>query len=264
MDNTTFSYELKKIILQQSKRARMGHIGSSLSIADIMTVLYNQILYCEKDDWADRDRFVLSKGHAALALYGALCLKGLLSKEQLSTYCTDGTYLGAHPETSLPAVDFSTGSLGQGLSVATGFALAAKMKKKEYYCYVVASDAECNEGAFWEAVMFAAHHKLSRLILVIDVNKQQALDFTKDILDLSPLMEKFTAFGWNAYDVDGHNHVVLEKCLRSAKKNAFAPQVILANTVFGKGVSFMEGQIKWHYLSMTDAEYTKALTEIER
>lgn len=253
--------ELRRIIIKQSKRAGVGHIGSSLSVADIVAVVYGQVLRILSPDDPERDRFILSKGHAALALYAALHLRGWLTASQLDTFCADGSKLGVHPEHLLPGVDFCTGSLGQGLSFATGAALAGKLQKSSRRSFVLMSDAECNEGSVWEAVMFAAHHKLDNLIAVIDLNGQQAFGYTKDVLDLSPMNERWKAFGWDVHVVDGHDKESLSRLLLALPGNG-RPHVVIAQTVFGKGVSFMERQIKWHYSPLSDDEYEQAMNEL--
>lgn len=256
------SQRLRRIILEQSKRAGVGHIGSSLSIADILVALYGEILRIEAPDDPERDRFILSKGHAALALYGVLALRGFLTEDSLDGYCADGSLLGVHPEKALEGVDFSTGSLGHGLSIGAGAALAARLSGSSRRVFVLLSDAEMNEGAVWESVMFAAHHRLSNLVAIVDVNGQQALGYTEEVLSLSPLSERWTSFGWQCREVDGHDLEALRESLSPAAPSA-SPRVILARTTFGKGVSFMENRIDWHYLPMTDEEYRKALHEID-
>ena len=252
---------LRRIILEQSKRANVGHIGSSLSIVDIMSVLFGSILRISDPKDPDRDRFILSKGHAALALYAALYLKGWLSASELNTYCGDGTYLGVHPEVAQNGIDFCSGSLGQGLPVGAGAALAARMQHSQRRVYVLVSDAECNEGSLWEAVMFAAHHKLSNLVVIIDLNGQQALGYTNQVINLSPMVDRWRAFGWNVYDVDGHDISGLKNTIESLNTSGGAPHVLIAHTIFGKGVSYMENQIKWHYWPMSESEYQQAMQE---
>lgn len=256
------SSALREIILRQSKRAGVGHIGSALSIADIIAALYDGILRIPDPASPDRDRFILSKGHAALVLYAALCLKGWVSAEELDTYCGDGTRLGVHPEHTLPGVDFSTGSLGQGLSMGTGAALAARLQGSSRRVFVLISDAECNEGSVWEAIMFAAHHRLSNLIAIVDLNGQQALGHTDQVLALSSMADRWRTFGWDVRDVDGHDVAALTETALSLDTTLGPPHVLIAHTTFGKGVSYMEGQIKWHYLPMSDEEYLQALAEI--
>lgn len=253
--------QLRRIIIKQSRRAKVGHIGPALSIADLIAVLYGQVLRIPAPRDPERDRFVLSKGHAALALYAALRLKGFVTQEQLDTFCADGTLLGVHPEHGLPGVDFSTGSLGQGLSFGAGAALAARLEGSARRVCVLVSDAECNEGALWEAVMFAAHHRLSALTAIVDDNGQQAMGKTAEVLDLEPLAEKWRAFGWHTVEVDGHDVAALREAF--ALPHPEAPKVIIARTVCGKGVSFMEGQVKWHYLPLSESEYLRACAELE-
>jgi len=255
--------QIRSIVLTQSKRANVGHIGSALSIADIMAVLYNDVLRVAKPEDSQRERFVLSKGHAALALYAALHLKGWISTEQLDTFCGNGTLLGVHPEHALRGVDFSTGSLGQGLSYATGAALAARLQKSPRRTFVLVSDAECNEGSVWEAVMFAAHWKLANLIAIVDLNGQQAFGYTKDVMDLEPMAARWRAFGWDVQEIDGHNPNALREAINSFDTKTGPPHVILARTTFGKGVSYMENKIKWHYWPVSEPEYQQAMAEIE-
>ncbi|MEA3186215.1 MAG: transketolase [Chthoniobacter sp.] len=255
--------ELRKIILEQSKRAHVGHIGSALSVTDIIASLYGGGLNIPGVTDRERDRFILSKGHASLALYAALHLRGFLSSAQLNSFCGDATLLGVHPEHALPGVDFCSGSLGQGLSVAAGAALGAQLQNSPRRVFALLSDAECNEGSVWEAVMFSAHRRLSNLIAIIDLNGQQALGYTRDVLDLSDMAGRWTAFGWHAQEVDGHDTAALCEAYERCKTVPGKPHVIIARTVFGKGVSFMENLIKWHYWPMSDDEYTQALAEVE-
>jgi len=263
MGSCLTSYEIRKIILEQSKRAGVGHIGSSLSVAEIILALYRDVLFLPSIDGQDRDRFVLSKGHAALALYAGLYLRGIISKDDLNTFCGDGSNVGVHPEHSLKGVDFSTGSLGHGLSIGAGSALAARLQKSDRRVFVLISDAECNEGSLWEAAMFSAHHKLSNLIAIIDLNGQQALGYTKDICNLTPMEKKWEAFGWDVQNVDGHNLGDIVNTIRDLDIKSSSPHVLIAHTTFGKGVSYMENQLKWHYWPMSDKEYEQALEEIK-
>jgi transketolase len=254
---------VRRLILRASWRAGVGHIGSALSVADVLTALYAEILTHERPDAADRDRFVLSKGHAALALYSVLCLKGWLTHEELSTYCADGSKLGVHPERALPGVDFSTGSLGHGLSFGVGAAVAARLDGSARRAFVLLSDAECNEGSVWEAAMFAAHHRLANLVAIVDVNGQQALGYTRDVLSMTPLAERWRAFGWDAREIDGHDVPGLATTLHALNTRDGPPHVLLANTTFGKGVSFMERRLEWHYLPMSAEQYAAALNEVD-
>jgi transketolase len=260
--STHLGAEIRRLVLKQSKRANVGHIGSCLSIADIMAAMYEGILRTGNGDEVDRDRFVLSKGHAALALYAALHATGRLEKEDLDRFCTNGSALGTHPEHVVPGIDFSTGSLGHGLPMAVGAALGARMRGAARRVFVLLSDAECNEGSTWEAVMFAAQHKLANLVAIVDVNGQQALGYTREVLDLSPLAERFGSFGWDVHEADGHDPAGLANLIARLDTTSGAPHVVLAQTVFGSGVSFMESQIRWHYLPMNDDEYEVALAEV--
>ena len=256
------SYNIRRIILDQSKRANVGHIGCALSVADIITALYAHVLRIPIPGDPNRDRFILSKGHAALALYAALFLKNWITEDELGTYCEEGSLLGVHPEHTLRGVDFSAGSLGHGLSIGAGAALAARLRNSSRRVFVLVSDAECNEGSLWEAVMFATHNKLSNLIAIVDSNGQQALGYTKDVLDISPIVDRWKVFGWNVHEIDGHNVTKIVNAIAGLDAVSGLPHVLVAHTVFGKGVSFMENQIKWHYWPMSDEEYRKALDDI--
>jgi transketolase len=264
---------IRRIVLEQAKRANVGHIGSALCVADILAVLYGEVLRIPGPGTPDRDRFILSKGHAALALYATLALRGWIPRSELDSYCGEDTRLGVHPETALPGVDFCSGSLGQGLSMACGAALAARLQGSDRRVFCLVSDAECNEGAVWEAAMFAAHHKLTNLTVIVDENRQQAFGLTKDVIDQSNLAERWTAFGWSTISVDGHDLSALEGALRTRGEQR--PRAVIARTVLGKGVSYMEQgraitqthipshPINWHYLPMSDAEYAQAIAELD-
>lgn len=254
--------DVRRIVLEQSKRAGVGHIGSALSVADIVAALYGGILQIDDPDDPDRDRFVLSKGHASLALYAALHLRGWLSEDELSTYNADGTLLGTHPEAVLRGVDFSTGSLGHGLSLGAGSALAARLQSSTRRVFCLLSDAECNEGSVWEAVMFAAHHDLSALVAIVDLNGQQALGYSRDVLDLSPLEARWRAFGWDVHEVDGHSPEEISRVVAGLDTRAGPPHVLISSTTFGKSVSYMEGRIEWHYWPMNDEQYATAIDEV--
>ena len=255
--------QIRLAVLSGSKRANVGHIGSGLSVVEIIAALYGHVLRVAAPDDPDRDRFILSKGHAALALYAALRARDWIDEETFDSYCGDHSLAGTHPDHQLPGIDFSTGSLGQGLSFGAGAALAAKLSGSSRRVYVLISDAECNEGSVWESVMFAAQHRLSNLVGIIDVNGQQALDHTHRVLDLSPLEARWGAFGWETHVVDGHDLTQLTAAL-SPDVSSNAPRVVVARTVFGKGVSFMEGQIRWHYMPMNDDEYRQAVEQVDR
>ncbi len=252
---------IRRIVIEQSKRADVGHIGSCLSVADILAVVYGDLLHADDPGEADRDRFVLSKGHAALALYAALRLRAWLTDAELDTYGADGSLLGVHPQHQLAGIDFATGSLGMGLSFAAGAALAGRLQRSARRSYALLSDAECNEGSLWETLMFAAHHRLDTLTAFVDVNGQQALGYTDDVLSTSPLIDRFSSFGWDTVEVDGHDRAAMLDAAIAPRDSR--PRVLLCRTVFGKGVSFMEGRIEWHYLPMSDHLYQAAVTELE-
>jgi transketolase len=257
-ERSSYAHAIRRTIIEQSYRANVGHIGSALSIADLVAAVTDA---ARLGGEADRDRIVLSKGHAALALYAALHLQGRLGVGAIDTYCADGSLLGVHPEHGLEGIDFCTGSLGQGLSLGTGAALAAKRQGSARRVYVIMSDAELNEGSTWEAVMFAAQHRLDNLVLLIDLNGQQALGYTRDVIDLGAVEEKLSAFGWSAQAIPGHDQEALSAALEPRGEGR--PQAIVAQTTFGYGVSFMESQIKWHYLPLDEETFGTALGELD-
>jgi transketolase len=253
---------VREHVLRESRRANVGHIGSALSVADIVAALYGGILRVRALDDPERDRFVLSKGHAALALYAALALRGWISAEQLATYCGDDSLLGVHPERGLAGIDFSAGSLGHGLAVAAGSALAARKRTSPRRVFALLSDAELNEGSTWEAVMFAAQHRLDNLYVFVDSNGQQALGYTRDIIAIDNAAARFAAFGWDARDVDGHDVPAIRAAVDAASSAAPRPHVFVARTTFGHGVSFMESLVKWHYWPMSADEFAQAMAEV--
>ena len=252
----------REIILQESRRANVGHIGSALSVVDILVALYSGILRAPAGQAGERDRFVLSKGHAALALYALLFDAKTITREQLSSFCGDDSALGVHPEHVVPGVDFSTGSLGHGLSFGAGAALAARLQQSPRRAFVLLSDAELNEGSVWEAAMFAAHHALANLVAIVDCNGQQAFGYTRDVIDLEPIAGRWRAFGWDVHEVPGHDAAALRATLDGLDTASGRPHVVLARTTFGCGVSFMERQIKWHYLPLSDEEFARALADV--
>jgi transketolase len=257
------NWRIRRGVLEQSKRAGVGHIGSALSIADLLAAIFGGPLGAESATDPERDRLILSKGHAALALYVALNATGRLSDDDLAGFCVDGSALATHPEHVVSGVDFSTGSLGQGLSYGVGAALAARIQGSSRRAFVLLSDAECNEGSVWEAVMFAAHHRLGNVIALVDVNGQQALGYTHDVLDLEPLADRWGAFGWDVHEVDGHDVPALIATLEHVTEDTDRPHVLLARTTFGNGVSYMENTIAWHYLPMSDEQYAQAMSELD-
>lgn len=256
------AHGIRRLVLEESHRANVGHIGSALSIADLLAALHGRVLSGVATDDVDRDRFLLAKGHAALAHYAALHLTGHLDRETLATYCADGSLLGVHPEHALPGVDFSTGSLGHGLPIGAGCALAARLQGSSRRAFVLLSDGELNEGSVWEAVQFAAHHRLANLIAIVDANGQQAFGRTDDVLSLEPLADRWRAFGWQATEIDGHDAEAVAATLEGLDPSAGRPHAIVARTVSGKGVPFMEGRIDWHYWPMDVEGYRLALAAI--
>jgi transketolase len=257
---TEMARTLRRWIVEQSLDSRVGHVGSALSIVEIVAVLWGELMRWPGTENPERDRFILGKGHAALALYAALRFAGLLDEETFRTYCKDGSMLNVHPERDLPGVDASTGSLGQGLSLGCGIALGLRLKGLGGRVFVLLSDAECNEGQVWEAAFFAAHQKLASVQVIVDLNGLQALGHTKDVLDLADLAGLWRAAGWEVESVDGHDQGELRRAL--SERQGKAPRVILAQTVLGKGVSFMEGRLEWHYRNLTPTLGERALAEL--
>lgn len=252
-------------ILQMIVAAKGTHIGSAFSIIDIVAFLYTQILTFDSKNPNDskRDKFVLSKGHGCAALYVVLAHFGFFPKHLLKSYCTEDSILGGHPDSEgIPGVETSTGSLGHGFSVAVGFALANKINKSMSKVYCLVGDGECNEGAIWEATMVAAHHKLDNLVLIVDDNKLMISGFTKDILDPFSFSEKFNAFGWNTIEIDGHNFTEMIDVFAKVPIKNGKPTAIIANTVKGKGVSFMENQREWHSMLPNEEQMERALGEL--
>ena len=244
-------------VLELSYRAHVGHIGSCLSIADVLGAVYGSEDF--RFDPADRrDAFVLAKGHAGLALYSVLEATGHFSRHELDTFGSDGTAFGVHPEIGVPGIDVATGSLGQGLGTAVGWALGARMQGRDQRVVVVMSDAECNSGATWEAAHFAGHHHLGNLVAIVDVNGQQALGATSNILDQEPFGDRWQVAKWIVREVDGHDLAALTAAIRP---DPAGPVVVVARTIFGHGVSFMERTLDWHYLPMNDDQYTQAMAE---
>jgi transketolase len=251
---------LRRWIIEQSLASNVGHVGSALSVADIMSALWEGTMRDPGTGHEDRDRFILAKGHAALALYAALRWKGIVDEATFGSFCRDGSLLGVHPHHGLAGVDVSTGSLGQGLSVGSGLAHGLRLRGRPSRVYVLLSDAECNEGQVWEAAMFAAHHRLSSLVAVVDLNGFQALGETARILELD-MVRLWSAFGWEAVAVDGHDVGALLAAFHLPPRTD-RPRVIVARTVLGKGVSFMEGRLEWHYRNLTPDQARLALAEL--
>jgi len=243
---------------------RASHVGGAFSVADALAVLYHDIV--DVDPAAPRapgrDRVYYSKGHACTALYAVLAERGFFPRAALDTFTDNGSVFTSHVNHKVPGVELSTGSLGHALSVATGVALAGKRRGATWHTYVIVSDGELDEGSNWEAIMFAPHHKLDNLTLVVDYNKLQSFGTTAEVLNLDPLPAKFEAFGWEAVEVDGHDHAALKAALDKGARQG-KPRVVIAHTVKGKGVSFMENQLVWHYKSPDAAQYEAARAELE-
>lgn len=258
---------LRQDIVAMIGAAGSGHPGGSLSATDIITALYFNVLRHRPSapEWADRDRFVLSKGHGAPALYAALARTGYFPVEVLKTLRKMGSPLQGHPEKGrLPGIEASTGSLGQGLSIGAGMALAGRLDQKDYRVYVLMGDGEANEGQVWEGAMFAAHYKIDHLTVILDCNRQQLDGWTREILDIEPLADKWRAFGWKVLDIDGHSLSQILKAFDEARRTTGKPTLILARTTKGKGVSFMENNIEFHGMAPTADQLRVALEELTR
>ena len=258
---------VRQDIIREVYSAKSGHPGGSLSCADIMTALYFEVMNIDPADPAKegRDKFVLSKGHAAPALYAAMAERGYFPKEELTTLRHIGTRLQGHPSMKkLPGLEMSTGSLGQGISAAVGMALAAKLDKSAARIYTILGDGELQEGMVWEAAMSAAHYGLDNLCAVVDHNGLQIDGKNDDVMRVNPIANKFAAFGWNVIAIDGHDMEQIVKAFADAKdvKNSGKPTVIVAETVKGKGVSFMENQAGWHGKAPNDEQAAQAMTEL--
>ena len=262
---TEVARTLRAHAVRMVQRSRASHLGSCLSMADILACLYWQTLRVDasRPDWQDRDRFILSKGHGAAILYATLAERGFFPLSELETYCEYESRLTGHVTSGVPGVEFSSGSLGHGLPVGCGIALAAKREKLPYRTIVLLSDGELDEGSNWEAILFAPQHQLDNLVLVIDYNKIQSFGRVQDILDLHPLADKFRAFRWEVREVDGHNMEELAATFSSLPFQSGKPSVVIAHTIKGKGVSFMEDTLAWHYKSPTAEQMEAALRELE-
>jgi transketolase len=244
--------------------ARSSHLGSSLSMADILAVLYGGILNVSHETIhsPDRDRFILSKGHACAALYAVLSECGFFPVDWLETFYANGSRLAGHATSSVPGVEFSTGSLGHGLPVACGMALAAKRDGRSYRVITLLSDGECDEGSVWEAALFGPQHRLDNLTVIVDYNKIQSLGNVHEVLELEPFKAKWEAFGWTVAQIDGHDHVQLIETLSKIPLESGRPSCVIADTVKGKGIAFMENQLLWHYRSPDVDEFSRAFAAL--
>jgi transketolase len=252
-------------LVKISNKARTPHLGSSLSCVDILVAAYWSVLNINSKKPADpnRDRLIFSKGHAATTLYQVLNMRGYFSDEILESYAKPGGVLPEHPiYKSVPGIEATSGSLGHGLPIGLGMALAAKIKKNSYKVYVLVSDGECNEGSVWEAAMLAPALNLENLVLVVDYNRWQATGRSQEIIAISPLKDKFEAFGWSSYDVDGHDINALINVLKNVPDGSGSPVAVVAHTVKGKGISFMEDDNNWHYRIPNEEEVKASLMEL--
>jgi transketolase len=264
-DTRELARTLRRHALMMAHRSKFSHIGSCLSIADLLAVLYRDFLRFRPDqpNWPGRDRMVVSKGHAAAIVYAVLAESGFFPVDRLAMYGVDGHPLAGHvTHTNNPGVEASSGSLGHGLSLAAGFALAAQRRSNGVRAVALLSDGECDEGSVWEAALFAPHHKLSNLIAIIDYNKLQSFGRVAEVLDLEPFTDKWRAFGWQVEEIDGHDHDAIRLALGGTGRHD-RPTAIVAHTVKGKGVSFMEDQLVWHYRSPADEQLETALREVQ-
>ena len=265
VDLPGLAHRIRLHSVEMTHRSKASHIGSSLSAVELLSVLYGKILLVDpqRPDWSERDRFVLSKGHGCAAYYAVLAERGFFPQEWLVTFYENGSRLAGHAtHTHVPGVEVSTGSLGHGLSIATGFALAAKRDGKEYRAFVLLSDGECDEGSTWEPALFAGHHQLDNLVAIIDYNKIQSLGTVKEVMDLEPFAAKWQAFGWETREIDGHDIPQIEATLGQLPFVSGKPSCLIAHTVKGKGISFMENKLLWHYRTPQGEEYAAALDEL--
>lgn len=267
MDSQVLARRIRIHALKMTSRGGSSHIGSALSMADTVAVLYGGVLDVDPDDpqKTDRDRFILSKGHAGAAVYAALAESGFFSPRKLEAHYQDGSDLSGHvSHKGIPGVELSTGSLGHGLPVGVGMAYAGKLRDANHRVFVLLGDGECDEGSNWEAIMFAAHHKLDNLVAIVDYNKIQSLAPVSETLQLEPFADKWSSFGWSVIEVDGHDHDELRAALSRVPAEASRPTCIVAHTTKGKGVSFMEDSVLWHYRTARGEEFAAALDELER
>ncbi|MCX6616052.1 MAG: transketolase [Acidobacteria bacterium] len=274
MNRTENMIELKRTanrirqdVVRMIGEAGSGHPGGSLSAADIVTALYfNEMRHDPaRPDWPDRDRFILSKGHAVPVLYSAFMEAGYLSRDLLPTLRKLGSPLQGHPDRrTVPALEASTGSLGNGLSIGLGYALAARLDNRDYRVYVMMGDGENQEGQVWEAAMWAGYQKIDNIVAIVDYNKQQLDNWVAKILDLEPLQAKWAAFNWHTIVIDGHDMSQILAALRQARETKGKPTCIIANTVKGKGVSFMENNVEFHGIAPTPEQVKQAISELER
>lgn len=256
---------IRRDIVTMVHAANSGHIGGSLSATELLVTLYHAIMRHDpgNPDWKERDRFILSKGHCTPVLYAVLADCGYFPRADLATFRRPGSHLQGHPyQPKTSGVDASTGTLGLGLSTACGMALGAKLRGDKHYCYVLCGDGEQQEGQIWEAAMFAHKYRLDNLIAFTDRNRLQTDGNTEDVMPLDPLMDKWAAFGWHVNEIDGHDYQAINQAVSQAKARPGQPSMIVANTIKGRGVSFMENVAGWHGTPPTDDEYQRAFAEL--
>lgn len=266
MDTATLAKRIRLHALRMTSLGGSSHIGSILSMADLVAVLYGAILRVDpkNPNWRERDRFILSKGHAGAGVYAALAERGFFEVKTLDTHYQDGSILSGHiSHKGVPGVELSTGSLGHGLSVGAGMAYSAKLDQRQHRVFVLMSDGECDEGSNWEAILFAAHHHLDNLVAIVDYNKIQSIGSVAETLALEPFPDKWRSFGWSVREVDGHNHAEIREAFTSIPNARAKPTCIIAHTIKGKGVSFMENSVLWHYRTAKGDEYAAALKELD-
>ncbi len=259
------SISIRTEVFTRAYRTKSGHLGSSFSIIDILVCLYFGYLKVDPANplSPSRDRFILSKGHGCSSLYSVLADRGFFPKEELSTFLQDNSRLPGHPSSLLvPGIEASTGSLGHGLCIGVGMALAAQRDNASCRTVVLLSDGECDEGSTWEAILSAGHWHLGNLICIVDYNKIQSFGFVKDVMGLEPFAEKWRAFGWYVQEVNGHNHDDILQGLEKASEHRDQPSVIIAHTVKGKGISFMENKVEWHYWPPSPEQYRVGISEL--
>ena len=258
--------KLRLTVLEAIYRAGRGHIGGAFSCADILaTLFYGGFLRFNSANpqWEERDRFILSKGHSGIALLSVLADMGYFEESELRTYCRNGSRFGGHPDRKIPGIETDTGSLGHGLGIGIGMALSGKMDGKKFHTYVLLGDGECYEGSVWEALAFGSHHRLSNLTAIIDRNRQCVLDYTENCVRLDPLDKKLRAFGWETVEVSGHSLADLRSVfLKGRRRKSERPLAVIADTVKGKGVSFMEGKVEWHHRVPSPEQYEIAKREL--
>lgn len=265
-ESSLLAWNIRRHGLEMTHLSKGSHIGPILSVADIIAVLYADILNVDPAHprKPERDRVILSKGHAGAAIYAALAERGFFDPAELSTHYANGSRLSGHvSHKGVPGVEFSTGSLGHGLPVGAGIAMRLRKDRIDSRVFVIMGDGECDEGAVWEAALLANHYRLDNLVAIVDHNKMQSLDSCDNTIELSPFADKWSSFGWRVLEVDGHDHDQLRAALRSSSNVGHKPTIIIAHTIKGKGISFMENNILWHYRTPQGDEYTAAVAELE-